>query len=66
VWYFTSLPKSYSGPPESIILGGLVSDANIMLFTAEDQHFFAANGINLTFKTYDTGLETIDDLLTIS
>ena len=34
-----------------------------MLFTAEDQHFFEANGINFTFKTYDTGLATIDDLL---
>ena len=62
-WYFTNSPKAYSGPSESIILGGLVSDANIMLYTAEDQHFFAANGINLTIKTYGTGLETIDDLL---
>ena len=34
-----------------------------MLYTAEDQHFFAENGINLTIKTYGTGLETIDDLL---
>lgn len=62
-WHFTSLSKSYSGPTESISLGGLVSDANIMLYTAEDQHFFAANGVNFTFKTYGTGLETINDLL---
>ena len=63
VWHFTSTQKSYSGPTESISLGGLVSDANIMLYTAEDQHFFAENGINLTIKTYGTGLETINDLL---
>lgn len=62
-WYFTSSPQSYSEPPESIILGWLVSDANIMLFTAEDQHFFAQNGINFTSKTYDTGLTSIDELL---
>ena len=62
-WYFTSSTKSYSGPTESIILGGTVSDANVMFFTAEDQHFFASNGINLTLKTYDTGLATVDDLL---
>lgn len=62
-WYLTSSSKSYSGPTESIALGGLVSDANIMLYTAEDQHFFAENGVNLTIKTYDTGLETINDLL---
>lgn len=62
-WYFTSSSESYPGPAESIILGGLVSDANVIIFTAEDRHFFAANGINFTFKTYDTGLATIDDLL---
>ena len=62
-WFFTSSQESYSGPSEPIVLGGLVSDANTMIFTAEDQHFFAANGINFTFRTYDTGLATIDDLL---
>jgi ABC-type nitrate/sulfonate/bicarbonate transport system substrate-binding protein len=62
-WYFTNSLKAYSGPTESITLGGLVSDANIMLYTAEDQRCFAENGINLTFRTYGTGLETIDDLL---
>ena len=62
-WHFTNPLQLYSGPAEPIILGGLVSDANIMLFTAEDQHFFTANGINFTFKNYDTGLATIDDLL---
>lgn len=63
VWPFTSTPESYSGPTESIVLGGLVTNANIMLFAAEDQNFFEANGINFTFKAYDTGLATIDDLL---
>ncbi len=47
VWPFTSTPESYSGPTESIVFGGLVSDANIMLFIAEDQHFFAAEWDNL-------------------
>ncbi len=62
-WYLINPSESYSGTTEPIILGGLVSDANAMIFTAEDQHFFAANGINFTFKTYDTGLGTIDELL---
>lgn len=63
VWPFTSTPESYSGPTESIVFGGLLSDANIMLFIAEDQHFFEANGINFTIKTYNTGLATTDALL---
>ncbi len=62
-WYFTSSNESNLGPAESVTLGGLVSDANIMTFTAEDQHFFEANGINLTFKTYDTGLAAVNELL---
>jgi NitT/TauT family transport system substrate-binding protein len=62
-WYLMNLSESYSGTAEPIILGGLVSDANTMLFIAEDQHFFATNGIKFTLKTYDTGLATIDDLL---
>ena len=44
-------------------MGGLVSDADILFFVAEDQHYFTANGINFTFKTYDTGVQTIADLL---
>gem|GEM_PF-3403703 len=43
-WHFTSPPQLYSEPAEPIVLGGLVSDTNIMLFTAEDQQFFAKNG----------------------
>ena len=62
-WYFINPSESYSGPTESVTLGGLISDANTMIFTAEDQHFFATNEINFTFRTYDTGLATIDDLL---
>lgn len=63
IWQRMGSRASYSGAPESITLGGLVSDANVLLFTAEDQRFFAANGINFTFKTYGSGLETIDELL---
>jgi NitT/TauT family transport system substrate-binding protein len=62
-WYFTAAGKTYSGAPVPITLGGLVSDANIVIFVAEDRHFFEANGINFTFKIYDVGLSAINDLL---
>jgi NitT/TauT family transport system substrate-binding protein len=55
--------KVYSGPAESITLGGLVTNANIVFFTAEDQHFFADNGITFTLNPYDTGVESISALL---
>jgi len=48
---------------ESVTIGGPISDAGTLTFTAQDQHFFASNGINWTAKTYDTGLAAIDGLL---
>jgi ABC-type nitrate/sulfonate/bicarbonate transport system substrate-binding protein len=54
-WNFTSSPEPDSGAAESIILGGLVSDANALIFTAEDQHFFAANGINFGSSLFHVG-----------
>jgi NitT/TauT family transport system substrate-binding protein len=50
-------------PTSSITLGGLDSDANVVLFTAENQNYFASNGIDFNFKTYDTGQDAIADLL---
>ena len=50
-------------PTSPITLGGLDSDANFVLFTAENQNYFASNGIGFTFKTYDTGPDAIADLL---
>jgi ABC-type nitrate/sulfonate/bicarbonate transport system substrate-binding protein len=58
-----SCQKGYSGTMESVTLGGLITNANIVFFTAEDQHYFADNGINFTSDTYDNGLESISALL---
>lgn len=63
VWCCTRSGDSYSGAPDPVVLGGLVSDANTMLFAAEDRHLFAANGVTFSFKTYGTGPDTITDLL---
>ena len=57
------VPKGYSGKPESITIGRPLSDSGTIIFTAEEQHLFAANGIMLTQKTYDTGLAAINGLL---
>jgi hypothetical protein len=37
-------PKGYSGKMESITIGGPISDAAALLFTAEDQHFLRRMG----------------------
>ncbi|MGZ6231558.1 MAG: ABC transporter substrate-binding protein [Syntrophales bacterium] len=56
-------PKGDLGKVKSVTLGGPTSDAATLIFTAEDQHFFAVNGINFTLKPYDSGLATINGLL---
>ena len=62
-WNYKTARKTYSGAPGSIVLGGVVNDANVVFFTAEDRHFLAENGIDFTFKTYDTGLASLAELL---
>lgn len=58
-----SCQRSYSGPSESITLGGLDSDANLVFLVAENLHYFTQNGIDFSFQTYDTGPDAISDLL---
>jgi hypothetical protein len=50
VGFWFCSPSDHSGKVESITIGGLISDAAALIITAEDKHFFAANGINLIFK----------------
>ncbi len=59
----SSCQKSYSGPSETITLGGLDSDANLVFLAAENQHYFTENGINFSFQTYDTGPDVEAELL---
>ena len=59
----SSCQKNYSGPPESITLGGLDSDANLVFLVAENQHYFSENGINFQFQTYATGPDVETALL---
>jgi len=54
---------SCSRKMESITIGRPVSDSGALVFTAEEQHLFAGNGIRLTQKDYDTGLAAINGLL---
>ena len=59
----SSCQKNYSGPPETITLGGLDTDSNVVFLVAENQHYFSENGINFSFQTYDTGPDAVAALL---
>jgi ABC-type nitrate/sulfonate/bicarbonate transport system substrate-binding protein len=55
--------NNYSGPAESITIGLTNNDVNSLILVAQDQNYFAPNGINLTIKTYASGKAAVDGVL---
>ncbi len=53
----------YSGKVESINFGTVPVAAATLIYIAQDQHFFAANGLSVNIKDYNTGAATTDALL---
>jgi len=56
-------PGGYSGPVESITFGTVLLEPSLPLFVAENQDFFLRNGLNVTFKIYDVGLNAATGLV---
>lgn len=62
-WYFTSSSTAYSGKPESITVGAPALETNALIYVADDQGYFKKNGLNVTFKKYDSGGAAVPGLL---
>jgi ABC-type nitrate/sulfonate/bicarbonate transport system substrate-binding protein len=56
-------PGGSSGTVETVKYGLVPVEASALFFVAEDQHYFAANGIDFSEKTYDTGLASANGML---
>jgi len=56
-------PKGYSGKMESITIGTTTSEVNSLILIAQDQGYFAANGIDAAVKIYTSGTAAVDGLL---
>jgi NitT/TauT family transport system substrate-binding protein len=56
---YLNFQKPYAGPIESIILGTTFLESVSPGFVAEDQQFFTKNGLNVTLKYYDVGLNAV-------
>ncbi len=48
---------------DSINFGAIPSGSAAFIYIAQDQHFFAANGLRVNVKNYATGVATIEALL---
>ena len=57
--------KPPAGTPESMVVG-LPSppESSALVYIADEQHFFADNGLNVTIKEYDTGVNAVNDMIT--
>jgi len=53
----------FSGSVESISFGTVLLEPSLPLFVAENQDFFGQNGLNVTFKMYDVGLNAASGLV---
>jgi NitT/TauT family transport system substrate-binding protein len=62
LWYLQSPKKQYTGQPESINIGTSPFEVSGLIFIAQDQGFFANNGLNATIKMYDAGIIAMDAL----
>lgn len=53
----------YSRKTETINFGTVPTAATALVYIAEDQHFFTANGLSVRMKDYNTGTATTEALL---
>lgn len=51
--------RSYSGPVESITFGNVPLESSELIYIAVDQNYFAKNGLNVTIRDYDTGIDAL-------
>ncbi len=51
--------SGYSGQTESLTLAVPPLEQNALIYVADDRGFFAANGLNVTIKNYDSGVTSI-------
>jgi ABC-type nitrate/sulfonate/bicarbonate transport system substrate-binding protein len=61
-WYLQEVPQTFTGATESITIATLPSEYSTLLWVAEDQGFFAQNGLNVTLKEYSTGVSSLNAL----
>lgn len=60
---YLSTQTSFTGNVEQVSVGFFNSEFNALVYVADDQHYFAANGLNVTVKNYPSGAAVVTGLL---
>lgn len=55
--------ESYSGQAETLTIGIPPLEQNALIYVADERGLFAGNGLNITIKTYDSGVSSMKGLL---
>ena len=56
-------PKRYSGPVEKITIGVGTAPLSLLIWVAENEGYFADNGLDAEIKEYPSGKAAVEDLL---
>ncbi len=62
-FFYLNSQKAYSGTTEQIILAVPPHEINSLIFVAENQQYFATNGLNVTMKNYALGQTAVNAVL---
>src|SRR6185369_1685136 len=62
-WYFLTSRNSYGGKTASISIAAIPYEKNALIYIADDQNFFAANGLDVTFRDYDTVVAAVEAMM---
>lgn len=58
-----SAQQSFSGKTEALTIGSAPLESSALVYIAEDQKFFADNGLDVTIRGYDTGAAAFNGML---
>ena len=61
-WPFQNPQTTYPAP-ESIVVGVPPLESSALIYIAEDQRFFADNGLNVTVRDYEPAIAGVDGML---
>jgi ABC-type nitrate/sulfonate/bicarbonate transport system substrate-binding protein len=55
--------RPYAGKVESITIGTIPNEVASLILIAKDQQYFSQNGLNVTIRNYQSGLEAVEGML---
>ena len=62
-WYFSQGEKQYSGPVEKVTIGVGPAPFSLPIWVAENEGYFADNGLDVEIKDYPSGKAAVGDII---